>query len=150
MNTKELASSLALILVGGTFVVSSILTLDMGTTFKMGPGYFPLVLASLVTLIGLVLFVSALGDEGSFETAVAPARAVLAIVLAPILFGLTVRGAGFIPAVAIATLSASLASPELNLKQIIAIAIGMTAFCVAVFVYGLGMPARLIGPWLGA
>ncbi|QTG16888.1 tripartite tricarboxylate transporter TctB family protein (plasmid) [Agrobacterium tumefaciens] len=150
MNTKELASSLALILIGGTFVASSLLTLDMGTTFKMGPGYFPLVLASLVILIGFVLFVSALTGQGSFKVEVAPARAVLAIILAPILFGLTVRGAGFIPAVAVATLSASLASPDLNLKPIIVISFGMTAFCVAVFIYGLGMPVRLIGPWLGA
>lgn len=150
MNTKELASSMALIVIGGTFTVSSVLTLDMGTTFKMGPGYFPLVLSSVITVIGLVLLVSALMSEGSFNIEAAPARAIFAIILAPILFGLTVRGAGFIPAVAAATLSASLASPDLKFRQIVVIAIGMTAFCVAVFVYGLGMPARLIGPWLGA
>ncbi|MGR9137386.1 tripartite tricarboxylate transporter TctB family protein [Rhizobium leguminosarum] len=150
MNTKELASSLTLIVIGGGFSIGALLTLDLGTTFRMGPGYFPLVLAGLITVIGAVLLLTSLKTHGGLDIVPAPTRAVAAIVVAPVLFGLTVRGAGFIPAVALTTLSASLASPDLQMRHIVMIAAGMTIFCVAVFIYALGMPVRLIGPWLGA
>lgn len=150
MNTKELASSLTLILIGGGFTIGSLLTLELGTTFKMGPGYFPLILSSLITLIGFILLFSAVKKDGGLDITPAPMRAIVAIVVAPVLFGLSVRGAGFVPAVALTTLSASLASPDLNLRSVAVIAACMTLFCVFVFIYALGMPVRLIGPWLGA
>lgn len=150
MNTKDMVSSIVLISVGGIFAVTSLASLEVGTGLRMGPGYFPLVLSCLIVGIGFILMMVSLRGEGGLDMQAAPARAVAAIIMAPILFGLVVRGAGFIPAVAATAFSASLASPQLSTKQILIIAAGMTAFCVVVFVYGLGLPVRLIGPWLGA
>ena len=31
----------------------------------------------------------------------------------------------------------------------LALTVGLTMFCVLVFSYGLGLPLRLFGPWLG-
>ncbi|MBO0132247.1 tripartite tricarboxylate transporter TctB family protein [Agrobacterium burrii] len=149
MKKKEALSSLVVLLIGGTFAASSAFTLDLGTTLKMGPGFFPLVLSCILLAIGGVLLFTSLEGDEKLGIHTVSARSIIAIITAPILFGLVVRGAGFVPAVAATTLSASMASAGLSFLKSAAITVGMTAFCVAVFVYGLGLPVRLIGPWLG-
>jgi len=40
-------------------------------------------------------------------------------------------------------------SRRMSLKLALALIVGLTLFCVLVFHVGLGLPVRLIGPWLG-
>jgi hypothetical protein len=69
--------------------------------------------------------------------------------VAPVLFGLTVRGLGLIPSIAIVVAVSAYASQRMSLKLAVALIAGLTLFCVLVFHYGLGLPLRLVGPWLG-
>jgi uncharacterized protein (DUF486 family) len=75
-------------------------------------------------------------------------RGILFIILAPIIFGLTVRGLGFIGAVFITAMFASFASFRMTPLRAIILSVLLTAFSTAVFSYGLNLPFERIGPWL--
>lgn len=149
MDIKNIAASGALLAVGIGFGISSVFTMDVGSALRMGPGYFPLILSIVITVIGVVIGIKALRDTEAFRPQIAPLRALAAIIIAPILFGLTVRGLGFVPAVALTSLSAATAATGQKPLVVLAITLGITVFCLGVFYYGLGLPVRLIGPWLG-
>ena len=71
------------------------------------------------------------------------------ILAAPVVFGLTVRGLGLVPALALVVLISAFASRRMSLWLAVALTVGLTVFCVLVFSLGLGLPLRLFGPWLG-
>jgi hypothetical protein len=124
------------------------LGLELGTAFRMGPGYFPLVLSGILILLGLAIIASAIHDRGSDGIGTLAWRGVLFILPAPIFFGLTVRGLGFVPAIFLTTLIAALASLKMRLHWALLLAAGVTLFATLVFSYGLGLPFRRFGPWL--
>lgn len=64
-------------------------------------------------------------------------------------FGMFIRLLGFAPVVFIGTFVTALASKRNNVVSALAIALGVTVLCVAVFIFGLGVPLALVGPWLG-
>ncbi|KRW97619.1 tripartite tricarboxylate transporter TctB family protein [Paracoccus sp. MKU1] len=148
MDIKNLLSSALLLAVGSGFAWSAMTGMEIGTARRMGPGYFPLILAGIIILIGLIIGVKGLMRSERFQPDLAPLRAFIAILGAPIFFGATIRGLGFLPAVALTTLLASLAASS-RLSTILLITAGITVFCLLVFYYGLGLPIRLLGPWLG-
>lgn len=141
------------LLAGGVFILFGLFFgvqsygLDLGTTFKMGPGYFPLVLSVILVLLGGVIAVAALkaGAEGLGSYAW---RGMLFILPAPIFFGLTVRGLGFVPSIFLTTLIAALASLKMKLPAALLLALAVTVFSTLVFSYALGLPFRRFGPWL--
>jgi hypothetical protein len=92
----------------GFFVYQS-LTLELGTAFRMGPGYFPLVLASI--LIGAGRRHAGAGNKVKGEPigALALARHVLHPARADLLRA-DVRGLGFVPSLFFAALIAAFAS----------------------------------------
>jgi hypothetical protein len=141
------------VICGGVFVVVAALfaygTIDlpMGTAIRMGPGYFPLMLAIILGALGFIIVVKGLGRAPSPIGGV-PWRGVVFILLGPILFGLTVRGLGIAPSIALVALIAALASAKAGWRTIVLLPIGLTAFCVIVFSYGLGLPYAMFGPWV--
>ena len=135
------------IAVGLWFGVQSVL-LPIGTAFRMGPGYFPLVLSGILVLLGLIIFVQAMRTTSEGVGRIAW-RGIVFILAAPILFGILLRGLGFVPAIFITALVASFASAMIRPAWAVLLSAGLTAFTVLVFIYGLGLPLRLVGPWLG-
>ncbi|MCO5083968.1 MAG: tripartite tricarboxylate transporter TctB family protein [Rhizobiaceae bacterium] len=138
-----------LFIAAGAFFAIQSLGLEIGNAFKMGPGYFPLVLAGVLILLGLVILVQATRVAGEPVGAIAW-RGGAFILPAPIFFGLTVRGLGFAPALFLTCLIAAFASHRMKPAAALVLAAAVTAFSVGVFSYGLGLPFRLIGRWLGA
>ena len=130
----------------GLFFIWQAASLEIGTAFRMGPGYFPLVLAAILTLLGIVVLVQATRVEGEPMGPIA-LRGILVIQPAPIFFGLTVRGLGFVPALFCTALIAAFASQKMTPIAAVILSATLTAFSVAVFSYGLGLPFQLFGPW---
>ena len=131
----------------GTFFGISSLGLDLGTTFRMGPGYFPLVLSGILVLLGVVILIQATRVEGEPLGPIAW-RGMFFILPAPIFFGLTVRGLGFVPSIFLTALIAAFASHKMKPTMALILAALLTAFSVAVFSYALGLPFQRFGPWL--
>jgi Tripartite tricarboxylate transporter TctB family len=121
--------------------------LEIGTAFRMGPGYFPLVLAIILVLLGLIILVQATRVVGEPIGAIAW-RGMLFILPAPIFFGLTVRGLGFVPAVLFTGIIAAFASSRMRPGMALILSAALTLFSVAVFSYALGLPFQRFGPWL--
>jgi hypothetical protein len=134
------------ILTGALFAWQS-LQVDLGSWLRIGPGGMPLALSLLLMLLGLVILLAALREVGEPIGTIAW-RGIVFITLAPILFGLTVRGLGFIGAVFVTSLFASFASLRMKPLHALALSLALTAFSTAVFSYGLGLPFERIGPWL--
>ena len=121
---------------------------DLGTAIRMGPGYFPLLLGGLLTLLGIAVMVEgAMAGEGA-ELGPVAWRAVVLIVAAIFFFGFTVRGLGLVPTLLIVSLATSLASRRTTPTVAVLIAVGLTALCVGVLAFALGLNPPLHGPWL--
>lgn len=131
----------------GVFFAMQSLDLEVGTAFRMGPGYFPLLLAGTLILLGIVILIQATRVEGEPIGPIAW-RGMFFILPAPIFFGLTVRGLGFVPSIFLAALIAAFASQKMKPATALVLAAGLTLFAVVVFSYALGLPFRRFGPWL--
>lgn len=129
----------------GIFFLWGSLGLEIGTALRMGPGYAPLILAIVLIGLGLVILVSAFRLA---PQAIGPWawRGMAYILPAPILFGLTVRPLGFVPAVFLTALTASFASPRMRPGPALLLAVAVTVFSTLVFSYALGLPMRRFGP----
>lgn len=147
IDWTDALAGLVFVLFGLFFGVQA-LGLEIGTAFRMGPGYFPLVLSAILIMLGLLIIASAIHDRGSEGIGTLAWRGVLFILPAPIFFGLTVRGLGFVPAIFVTTLIAALASFKMRLHWALVLAASVTLFATVVFSYGLGLPFRRFGPWL--
>jgi hypothetical protein len=121
--------------------------LDLGTAFRMGPGYFPMVLAVILILLGSIIFIRATRIQGEPMGPIAW-RGMLFILPAPIFFGMTVRGLGFVPAIFFTALIAAFASQKMKPLMALVLSAALTVFSVLVFNYGLGLPFQRFGPWL--
>lgn len=147
IDRTEAAAGAIFLLFGLFFGVQS-LGLELGTAFRMGPGYFPLVLAGVLSLFGILIIASAFksAEEQPFGTLAW--RGLIFILPAPVFFGLTVRGLGFVPAIFVTTLIAALASLKMKLPVALLLSAGVTLFSTLVFSFALGLPFRRFGPWL--
>ncbi|WP_209601042.1 tripartite tricarboxylate transporter TctB family protein [Sinorhizobium kostiense] len=131
----------------GLFFAWQSFGLELGTAFRMGPGYFPLVLSGVLTLLGVVILVQSARVHGEPMGPIA-IRGMLFILPAPIFFGLTVRGLGFVPALFFTALIACFASHRMRPLWAVALSLALTVFSVLVFSYGLQLPYQRFGPWV--
>lgn len=121
----------------------------IGTALRMGPGYFPLVLAAALVALGVAIVVKGVTAAASdSEMGPVPWRGAVLILLALVYFGATVRGLGLIAAVFGAAFLSALASRSNGPVAAATIAAALTVGCVLIFHYGLGVPVPLRGPWL--
>ncbi|GHC51018.1 tripartite tricarboxylate transporter TctB family protein [Neogemmobacter tilapiae] len=146
-DRTDAAAGILFIAFGLLFGVQS-LGMELGTAFRMGPGYFPLVLSGVLILLGLAILIIAFKKVSATEMGGFAWRGMLFILPAPVFFGLTVRGLGFVPAIFLTTLIAGLASLKMKPQWALVLAFGVTVFSTLVFSYGLGLPFRRFGPWL--
>ncbi|MGH7005798.1 MAG: tripartite tricarboxylate transporter TctB family protein [Alphaproteobacteria bacterium] len=146
-SSRDLVCGLLFILIGAFFAIQSF-DLEIGTALRMGPGYFPLVLAGILVLLGIIVIIQGTQVEHEPMGPIAW-RGILFILPAPILFGLTIRGLGFVPSLFLTGLLAAFASSKMRPGMALLLVGGLTLFSVIVFSYALGLPFRRFGPWLG-
>jgi hypothetical protein len=138
----------AIFIAFGLFFALTSLTYDVGTPFQMGPGFFPLILGGVLVLLGVIVVGSGFAADREGGVGTFPWRGMVLIPVAFIFFGLTVRGLGIIPALFITTLLASFSSERLSVVMAVAVAVGLTALSIAIFVIALQLHLPLLGPWL--
>ena len=124
-------------------LAASALSLPIGSAARMGPGYFPLILAVILGVLGLLLTATSLRVEGpgvaNFEW-----RGVILVTVAIIAFAGAIAPLGFLPATVLAVGISTLASARFRPLTALALTTFLVAFCWAVFVLGLGLPVRLV------
>src|SRR5215467_9068197 len=115
---------------------------SMGSAGRMGPGYFPLLLASLLGALGAALMGRSIlvGGEPVARLQVLP----LAVIATAIcLFGLLIEPLGLIVSLAVLTVMSAWVGAQFRLAETVALAAALILFCVGVFVYALGLPLNL-------
>ncbi|GFZ93344.1 tripartite tricarboxylate transporter TctB family protein [Elstera cyanobacteriorum] len=121
----------------------------MGTATRMGPGYFPSILAGILTLIGLTTSLRALFRDGEKVEGFAWKPLVIVLV-GTVLFGVLVRDAGLIVALLAYIGITATASIYFHWRPTLMMAVGLTVFSVIIFIKALGLPIPMIGAWFGA
>jgi hypothetical protein len=146
-SEKEFWAGLIYIFFGASAIIVG-RDYPMGTAFRMGPAYFPTILGGLLVLTGVVAVIR------SFVVAGAPIgrfaiRGLLFVSVSIFLFGFLVRGLGLAVALPVLVIVSAYASTKFRWGPMLIMAIGVTVFCVVVFLKGLGIPLPVLGPWLG-
>ncbi|WP_353645688.1 tripartite tricarboxylate transporter TctB family protein [Mesorhizobium sp. WSM2239] len=147
-SMKDLLAGLIFIGFGLAFGYAS-LTYEIGTALRMGPGYFPLILSGVILLLGVVIFVQSLAagpDKIPLERV--PWLGLILLTGGLIFFGVTVRGLGLAPSLFVATFMSAFASERTGVVGAFLLSAALTAVCMLIFVWALGLPLAVIGPWL--
>src|SRR5262249_57967289 len=110
---------------------------------RVGRGYFPMVLGALLILFGLSIMATGLRRAAPIEGSWSP-RALVILPLSLVLFGVLMDHGGFVPAMLVLIFGSATASTEFRFVEVLLFAVGLTALCVAVFIWGLGLPYPLI------
>ncbi len=119
----------------------------MGTAGRMGPAYFPTVLGGLLSLIGAIAVVRSLLRDGEpIEKFYLKELAL--VMVAVVLFGVLMRGAGLAPAALVLIVVSAYASPHFKWGEALLLGAALAAFAVLIFVKLLGLPLPILGPWL--
>ena len=113
--------------------------LAFGTAGRMGPGYFPIILSWIIVAVGVILAVRALTIEGPRIEPV-QLRPIVVIIAAILMFGFLISAVGLAISAVLLTILAAYARRDVNLAETALLGIGLAAFTVMVFVYGLSQP----------
>jgi hypothetical protein len=147
-NPKDFWAGIIYIVIGlGALILAQ--DYKMGTAFKMGPGYFPVVLGGLLAAIGMISVGRSLVREGE-PIGTFAFRGLLLVIGGMLLTGFLFRRAGLVVALPLLIFITSYASIKFRWGTSLALAVGLAAFCILVFAYGLGLPLPLLGKWFGA
>lgn len=137
-NFKDFYAGLMFTLFGTAFLGGAT-RYSMGAAAKMGPGYFPLILGGLLTLLGVIILIQSLVVEAAdgevgLLVIVKPAILVFGSIAA---FALLLRPAGLVVAIFEIILVSSFASHEARFKESVISAVVLCIVSLAIFVYGL-------------
>jgi hypothetical protein len=146
-NPKDFWTGLIYVAFGAAFIWIG-QDYGMGTAFRMGPAYFPTVLGGILILIGFISLARSFMQPGTPISAFT-IKGLVTVVGSTLVFGFIVRGAGLAVALPILVIMSGYASVDFRWGRMIALAVGVTVFCVFVFIKGLGVPLPVVGPWLG-
>jgi putative tricarboxylic transport membrane protein len=145
LSRQDFVGGLAIIAVAG-FAFWLGRDLPGGTGGGMGPGTLPKGLAVLLGLLGALLVLTSLFEKGMTLDRWS-IRGPLFILGALVVFGLAVRPLGLAVAGPLAIVVSAFASDEVRWKETILFGALMTAFCIGLFKFALGLPIPL-APWL--
>jgi putative tricarboxylic transport membrane protein len=141
-DSKDFWSGLMLIAIGAVAVVIA-RDYPFGTALRMGAGFFPVVLGVILVLFGLYFAARGLRSSVKIEGGWSP-RALIVLPLAFVLFGVLMEYAGFVPALLVLIVGSAAAGTEFRWGEVLALAVLLTAMCVALFIWALGLPYPLI------
>ena len=112
----------------------------------MGPGMLPKALAVLLGLLGILLSALSVRHAG-IPIGRFTFRSTLCVLGAVVAFGLAIRPLGLLAAGPIVIALGALSTAESRVIETLLVASVVTAFCIALFKFALGLPIPL-APWL--
>lgn len=145
LNPEVLAGAL-FTAIGLAFLIGSF-ELSFGTLRKIGPAGFPALVAVGLVAMGVLVLIQGLRSTARHEAVQFFPGKLAVIILSIVVFGLTVRGAGLLFAVALCSLTAAFASRPYRPIRMAIYGVLLGGLCSLAFVTGLGMPVAIIGPW---
>ena len=118
------------------------LSYSFGTPRRMGPGFMPVCLSALLALLGLALIVRA-RRSGAGLGSLSGARPLVVVLGSVIAFSFMLEPLGLVLASFTVVLIACCAQAPIRPLESLALAVGLTAGVVLLFVVALGVPLEL-------
>ncbi len=123
--------------------------LEVGNSFQMGPGYFPIMLSLILVVIGgLIIVQSMMVDAEDDEPEVWNWKASSLVIAAPIGFGLLLSGLGLAPTMLLLIVGVATASRYANWRHSIPLGLFLAGCSVLLFTKLLSLPVAAFGPWM--
>jgi len=138
----------AIFLVVGVGALILLQDYQFGTARRMGPAYFPAILAAMLSCFAVVLIWRSLGGTREAMESV-PMKPALLILGGALLFALLIRPAGLVLAVVPMVFLGSLANTPFRWQVALPTGIVLALGSAAIFAYGLGQPIPVLGYWFG-
>jgi putative tricarboxylic transport membrane protein len=113
--------------------------LEFGEPTNMGPGFFPLIVAALLAVLGLITMAGSLRGNAGRLPSVAW-RPLAIIVGAPVIFALLVELFGLAPALGVSVFSSTLAGRPRPFWISLGLSSAIVFFCWLVFIVAFGVP----------
>jgi hypothetical protein len=142
-NNKDFLSGLLFIVFGGLAVYFA-RGYPIGWVERMGPGYFPTALGTILCLFGAYVMLRGLATREAV-TGEWGWRPLAFITLSIVVFGLAMERIGLAPALLLMFFVAALGGREFRFWEVLGLGTLMSAFTAGVFVYGLKLPYPLFG-----
>jgi putative tricarboxylic transport membrane protein len=114
----------------------------------MGPAFFPGILSIILIVIGIVSLTRSFLRPGTPVGRIA-FKGLLLVAGATLFFGIIVRGAGLVIALPVLVIVSAYGSDKFSWRTSFVMAIVLTAFCIIIFLKGLGIPLPILGSWFG-
>jgi hypothetical protein len=132
----------------GIAAIGIALDYPLGTANRMGPGYFPRGLGTLMIVLGLILVLRSFKLKG--EPIRFPSFKPLLIVLGSVvLFGLVAPKGGLVLATIVLIIASSTASHEFRWKEAVIASLILAVFTVIAFAYGLKLQLPIWPAFIG-
>lgn len=149
-SERDFWSGVMFIAIGIGFAVGAS-NYSLGTSARPGPGYFPLMLSVIMTILGAVVLFKSLTieTEGGDRIGSIAWRPLLVIVASIIVFGALLPRLGLFLTVPILILMVSFATTEFRWIGTLINAVVLTVFAWLVFVVGLKLTIPLFPAFMG-
>ncbi|UHS63111.1 tripartite tricarboxylate transporter TctB family protein [Agrobacterium vaccinii] len=147
-NSRDFVGGVMMICVGLVFIWFG-QELEVGNSFQMGPGYFPIMLSLILVVIGgLIIVQSLMVDAEDDEPEVWNWKASSLVIAAPIVFGLLLSGLGLAPTMLLLIFGVATASRYANWRHSILLGLFLAGCSVLLFTKLLSLPVAAFGPWM--
>jgi hypothetical protein len=144
-DKKDFLAGLLLVGFGlGALLISR--TYTMGTAFRMGSGYFPVMLSSLLIVIGIIVVCLAF-RSGEVKLPKIAWRPLIMVSAAVALFALIINGAGLLLGTFAMVIVSRLARSGYPWVETVVLGVALSMLCSAVFYYGLSIQMPLLPTW---
>lgn len=137
-SQRDFWSGVMFIVVGVSFAIGAT-NYSMGVAARPGPGYFPLILSTIMSILGLIVLFKSLtvetpdGDRiGSIAW-----RPLIVVVLAIVTFGVLLPRLGMLVTIPVLIVITSFASEEFSWVGVVGAAVVLTVASYLIFIVGL-------------
>jgi putative tricarboxylic transport membrane protein len=110
----------------------------LGNASRMGPGFFPLIVSSILGVLGAILVVRSFFIETE-TVGVANLKPLLLVLAGTLFFGLAIEDLGLAVAGVVLVFAARLAGDEFKFLEVTILAVTLVAACILLFAYALGL-----------
>lgn len=127
----------------GAFAIIYGWSYPMGTSARIGPGYYPTIIACGLIMFGAVLIGRSFlfPDPGDVLGDIA-LRPLVLVLIGTLAFGLLIERAGFVLASFVLVFTVRFAERDFRLVEVALLATGLTVFIALMFWLGLSLPLR--------
>ena len=112
---------------------------QMGSSVRMGPAYFPVVLGGILAALGILVLLDSLVEEGP-KVAKFHFRPLLFIAVSSLAFAYLLKPLGLVLASIVLVFISAYGGHEFKWKEVAVMSVVLVIFSVLVFVKGLSLP----------